>query len=215
MILSDSAILKEIENKNIVIEPFNREHLNPCSVDLTINSKYKVYEREENIVCSFRDIPNYVKYNTEAYRLIEDGSNFLWTEPLDARKPNKTIELEMPEEGLVLIPGNLYICYCNEEIGIRGNIAAQVLGKSSLGRLGLDVIIGPSGFVDAGFPIASLVLELRATVPLRIYPNMKICQMRFDYIQGDILENYEQKKGSKYVNQKGAQESLNHLNFKQ
>ncbi|MFN9113234.1 MAG: dCTP deaminase, partial [Bacteroidota bacterium] len=92
---------------------------------------------------------------------------------------------------------------CNERIGCKGNIRAKVEGKSSLGRLGLFVHV-TAGFIDPGFE-GSLVLELVATQPVRIYPNMKICQVEFAYVQGEIAETYDMKAGSKYHGQTGVQ----------
>jgi dCTP deaminase len=100
---------------------------------------------------------------------------------------------------------------CNERIGVKDNIRAKVEGKSSLGRLGLFVHV-TAGFIDTGFE-GSLVLELVATKPIRIYPNMKICQIEFARVEGEIMEDYSQKSGSKYMNQTGVQESLMHKNF--
>lgn len=130
---------------------------------------------------------------------------------LDPRQPNPTVELVIPEEGYVLEPGQVYLYACNERIGVKDNIRAKVEGKSSLGRLGLFIHV-TAGFIDTGFE-GSLVLELVATRPIRIYPNMKICQVEFARVEGEILESYDQKPGSKYMNQTGVQESLMHKNF--
>lgn len=177
MILSDTHILENLKTGSIVIDPFNVENLNPCSVDLTIAPDYKVYAD---------DI-------------------------LDAKKHNRAYELKMEGHGVLLEPGRVYLYRCNERIGCKGNIRAKVEGKSSLGRLGLFVHV-TAGFIDPGFE-GSLVLELVATQPVRIYPNMKICQVEFAYVQGEIAETYDMKAGSKYQGQSGVQESLYHKNF--
>lgn len=130
---------------------------------------------------------------------------------LDPRKQNETIEFVIPEEGYVLQPGEVYLYACNERIGVKNNIRAKVEGKSSLGRLGLFVHV-TAGFIDTGFE-GSLVLELVATRPIRVYPNMKICQVEFARVEGEILESYDQKAGSKYHNQTGVQESKYHENY--
>lgn len=130
---------------------------------------------------------------------------------LDCKKPNPVEEFEIPEEGYVLQPGQLYLYSCNEIVGCRGDICATVLGKSSLGRLGLDIHIC-AGFIDSGF-VGSLVLEMRVVKPLRIYPNMKICQIKFERVAGKILASYDKKPESKYHGQSGVQESLMHKNF--
>jgi dCTP deaminase len=185
MILSDSIIKKEIMAGNIIIDGLNLDHINPCSVDLTLAPAFKVYMRQKND----DKIPH-----------------------LDPRKPNICKEFVIPDEGYILEPGNVYLYACNEKIGVKGNIRAKVEGKSSLGRLGLFVHV-TAGFIDPGFT-GSLVLELVATVPIKVYPNMKICQLEFARVEGVIEESYDQKTGSKYHNQTGVQESKMHLNFK-
>ena len=92
------------------------------------------------------------------------------------------------------------------------NPVAKVEGKSSLGRLGLFIHV-TAGFIDTGFE-GSLVLELVATRQIRLYPNMKICQIEFARVEGEILETYDKKTGSKYHGQTGVQESKYHENFR-
>lgn len=186
MILSDQSIIREIEQGNIIIDPFNREYLNPNSIDLTLAPEFKVYTKKQ------------LSWGVYA--------------PLDPKKPNPTLNLEIPDEGYVIEPGEIYLYACNERIGVKGNICATVMGKSSLGRLGLDIHIC-AGFVDSGFE-GSLVLELRCVRPIILYPNMKICQVKFERVEGDIIESYDQKPRSKYMNQIGVTESKMHLNFK-
>lgn len=130
---------------------------------------------------------------------------------LDPRQPNPTIDLTIPETGFILEPGEVYLYACNERIGVKNNIRAKVEGKSSLGRLGLFIHV-TAGFIDTGFE-GNLVLELVATRPIKVYPDMKICQVEFARVEGEILETYDQKSGSKYHGQTGVQESLMHKNF--
>jgi dCTP deaminase len=130
---------------------------------------------------------------------------------LDCKAENPVEEFDIPEEGYVLQPGELYLYSCNERIGVKNNICATVMGKSSLGRLGLDIHVC-AGFVDTGFE-GSLVLEMRVIKPLKIYPNMKICQIKFEYVEGEIMESYDKKSTSKYHNQSGVVESKMHKNF--
>lgn len=178
MILSDSSILNEMKAGNIKVEPFTYANLNPCSIDLTIARKFKMYNEEV----------------------------------IDVKKSNDVWEFTMNEDGTLILPGKVYLYHCNEIIGCKGNIRGKVEGKSSLGRYGLFVHV-TAGFIDPGFE-GSLVLELVATEPVRIYPGMKICQIEFARVEGEIIEPYDKKSGSKYHNQVGAQESKYHLNFK-
>lgn len=130
---------------------------------------------------------------------------------LDCRKDNPTEEFQIPETGYTLLPNNLYLYACNEIIGVKENICATIMGKSSLGRLGLDIHVC-AGFADPGF-VGSLVLEMRVVHPLVIYPNQKICQIKFERVEGEILESYDRKPGSKYMNQQGVTASRMHQNF--
>lgn len=176
MILSDSLILKEMGRGNIDITGFNSNHINPCSVDLTLNPILKVY-------------PGLI---------------------LDTMKENEVEELKIPNEGLKLVPGELYLGSCNEEISVGRNLRAKAEGKSSLGRLGMFIHI-TAGFIDPGFK-GSLVLEIAVIKPLIVYPNMKICQLEFSEVAGTVLQSYGEKSNSKYQNQSGAQHSLYYKN---
>lgn len=209
MILSDKTILQEMEQGNIIISPFQEEHLNPNSVDLTLAPACKVYARKIRI-CSYIEMPIWVK-QYGAYTDI-GGGGFQYEEPLDVKDPGPINNLIIKEEGFVLLPNEFYLYACNERIGVLNTICATVMAKSSLGRLGLDIVIGPAGFIDSGFQ-GSLVLEMRVARPLRIYPNMKICQIKFERVEGEVIEPYHKKKGSKYAGQVGVQETLYHKNF--
>lgn len=208
MILSDTRILQAIEDKRIVIDPFTPAHINPNSYDLTLGAELKTYPRSYATVKRLSDVPQWARKDAEA--LI---NGYRYELPLDPKEPQNTLSITMTSEGYVLHPGEVYLYSCIERIGVKGNICAQVMAKSSLGRLGLDIVIGPAGWIDSGFE-GSLVLELRATRPIRVYPNMKIAQIKYSVVDGFIAEDYSKKTGSKYMNQEGVQESLMHRNFK-
>lgn len=210
MILSDKTILQEIEAGNIIIDEFKQEHLNPNSVDLTLAPLVKIYPKQYVDVMSWNDLPSWVKRYKEY--IVPTTFGYRYEKPLDPKEKQDVEERVIPEKGFVLVPNEVYLYACNERIGCKENICCQVQAKSSLGRLGLDIVIGPAGFVDTGF-VGSLVLELRATRPIIVYPNMKICQVKFERVEGEILESYDKKSGSKYMNQTGVQESLMNLNF--
>lgn len=131
---------------------------------------------------------------------------------LDCKRENHTTSKIIDNDGYVLYPGRVYLFCCNEKIGVKKNIHARLIGKSSIGRLGLD-IHKTAGFIDTGF-YGSLVLELECAQPIRVYPNMPIGQIEFIRNSGNFLQTYDQNKNSKYMNQEGPQESLMHKNFK-
>mgnify|MGYP006315267885 CR=1 FL=1 len=192
MILGDKAI-KEYLSQGKGVIGYKEEYINPNSVDLTLNENYAIYRNSR----------------------------------LDCRAENEVIKLKM-DDSLMLMPGLLYLATTNETLDLSpmdyekllcsGNahrykktIGARVEGKSSLGRLGLFVHI-TAGWIDSGFN-GSLVLELTVVQPLRIYPNMKICQIAF--MESSLVDaHYGEKEGSKYQGQTGVQESKMHENFK-
>lgn len=203
MVLSEIEILRLIDSGDIKIEPFIKDNINPASVDLTLAPACKVYTKEA--------IPKPLQYFSHNDSFIEDWINFENPDHLDCKIHNKTLQFNIPETGFTLLPGHLYLFSCNEKIKIPRELCAEVDGKSSIGRLGVKIHI-TAGFLDPGFE-GSLVLEIETTYPIKIYPNMKICQIKYHMLLGKVAEDYSQKKGSKYMNQEGVVESKYHLNY--
>lgn len=129
---------------------------------------------------------------------------------LDVRKDNPVYQRTITSEGIILTPGTVYLAYCNEHLTLPNDLRGTLCGKSSIGRLGLMIHL-TAGFIDPGFR-GSLVLELSATQPIRIYPNIPIAQIEFAEVYPDIAEGYGEKKKSKYQDQVGAQASKFYLN---
>lgn len=175
-------------------------------------SDLKIIEEKEkgNIIIEDWDINrlNSCSYDVRIYDIIKSPKNYV----LDTRSDNEWVEYPIEEKGFVIEPGTIYNSCIIGKFGVNGNICAKVMGKSSLGRLGLDVTVGDVGHCESDF-VGSLVIELAAKQPTIIYPNMKIAQVLFYYIDGEIERYYSKVKGSKYMNQAGVQTSLNHLNF--
>lgn len=208
VVLSDKGIQEEMFKGNIVMQGFKEENLNPCSYDMTLGSKCKVYSPHARY-----DNPHLkaaFTYKDGDYKL-HDFILATHIDELDCKKDNPTFEFEIPESGFVLKPNHLYLMSCVETLGCLHNICGTVMGKSSLGRLGLDIHVC-AGFIDTGF-IGSLVLELRTIYPLKIYPGMKICQIKFERLDTKPRETYSEKPSSKYHGQVGVVESKYHKNF--
>lgn len=127
-------------------------------------------------------------------------------EVLDMKSPNKTRKIIIPEEGLVLEPGKLYLGRTVEYTKTL-NFAPMLEGRSSIGRLGLFVHI-TAGFGDVGFS-GYWTLEIFCVQPVRIYPDVEICQIYYHEIDGD----YEEYNSGKYQNNTGIQESLLYKEF--
>lgn len=116
-------------------------------------------------------------------------------EVLDAKKHNKIKELVMPEEGFVLQPGVLYLGV-TEEYTETHNSVPFLEGKSSVGRLGID-IHATAGKGDVGF-CNTWTLEISCTQPVRVYPGMPIGQLIYFMVDGEIENYYNKKANAKY-----------------
>lgn len=166
MILSGKEIKKRL-GKDIFIEPFNENQLNPNSYNLRLHNELLVYK-------------NHV---------------------LDMKQENKAESLIIPEEGLILEPGRLYLGRTVEYTRSEG-LVPMLEGRSSIGRLGLFIHI-TAGFGDVGFS-GYWTLEIFCIQPIRIYPGVEVCQIYYHSILGD----YEKYKSGKYQNNQGIQPSL-------
>ncbi len=116
-------------------------------------------------------------------------------EVLDAKKHNTIREIVMPEEGYVLQPGVLYLGV-TEEYTETHNSVPFLEGKSSVGRLGID-IHATAGKGDVGF-CNTWTLEISCTQPVRVYPGMPIGQLIYFMVDGDIENYYNKKANAKY-----------------
>ena len=116
---------------------------------------------------------------------------------LDAKKHNTIKEIEIGEEGYVIQPGTLYLGV-TEEYTETHNTVPFLEGKSSVGRLGID-IHATAGKGDVGF-CNTWTLEISCVQPVRIYAGMPIGQLIYFTVEGDIKNYYNKKKNAKYTN---------------
>ena len=149
MILSDHTIREEIDAGRIVIDPFDPTCVQPSSVDLHVDSEFRVFANSR-------------------YPYID----------VKQEQPDLTELVETkPDEPFILHPGEFVLGSTREVVTLPDDLVARLEGKSSLGRLGL-LIHSTAGFVDAGWS-GQLTLELSnvANLPITIYPGMKIGQL--------------------------------------
>ncbi len=104
---------------------------------------------------------------------------------LDAKADNPTETIAIPDEGFVLRPGELYLARTLEYTETR-NLVPMIIGRSSVGRLGISVHL-TSGFGDVGFQ-GFWTLQLTCVKAVRIYAGMKICQIFYHTVVGDASE---------------------------
>lgn len=141
---------------------------------------------------------NDAQLGPNSYNLCLSCKMLVYTEAvLDPKANNRTREIIIPPEGYVLKPGRVYIASTEEWTETR-NLVPMLIGRSSVGRLGLAVHV-TAGFGDIGFR-GRWTLELAATEPVRVYPGMEICQIYYHTVQGEILDEY----AGKYVGQEVA-----------
>jgi len=114
---------------------------------------------------------------------------------LDARRPNPIDEFEIPPEGFVLIPGQLYLGVTEEYTETHGYVPF-LEGKSSVGRLGID-IHSTAGKGDEGF-CNYWTLEMSVKLPVRIYTGMPVGQLIYFEISGRVRTGYDRKRSAKY-----------------
>ena len=126
---------------------------------------------------------------------------------LDMHKNNETMELIIPETGMVLYPGIHYLGSTNERTIVNGFVP-KIDGRSSIGRLGLSVHI-TAGFGDNGFD-GTWTLEITVEEPLKIYPNEEICQISFETVCGDSNDPVNIYRG-RYYQQEGPTASRMYL----
>ncbi len=178
-------------------------------------------ERKENetMILSGREIHKHLgkeiviepfdekRLNPNSYNLsLADELLVYENRELDMKLPNPVKRLRIPEEGLLLEPGRLYLGRTNEYTYTDGFVP-MLEGRSSVGRLGLFIHV-TAGFGDVGFA-GCWTLEIFCVQPIRIYPNVEICQIYYHDIHGE----YDAYTSGKYQNSRTVLPSLLYKDF--
>lgn len=186
MLLSDRDIRSEIDNGRVVLDPWEPSMIQPSSVDVRLDKYFRLFDNHK-------------------YPYIDPAQD----------QPDLTRLVEVdPAEGFVLHPGEFVLASTLETITLPDDLAARVEGKSSLGRLGL-LTHATAGFVDPGFS-GHVTLELSnvATLPIMLWPGMKIGQLAFFRLSSPAENPYGSSKyGSHYQGQRGPTASRSFDNF--
>lgn len=117
-------------------------------------------------------------------------------EVLDAKKHNKIRYIRISEDGFVLQPGTLYLGVTEEYTETHSTVPF-LEGKSSIGRLGID-IHATAGKGDVGF-CNTWTLEISCVHPVRVYAGMPVGQLIYFSVDGEIENFYNKKKDAKYI----------------
>jgi dCTP deaminase len=174
MVLTGLEILEQIKLGNIDISDFDIKRLNPNSYNLRLHNELKIYD-----IVSLDD-----KSQTWVSR------QFSADQVLDMKKVNQTKSIIIPEDGLILTPGVLYLGRTVERTRTNG-FCPQIEGRSSIGRLGID-IHKTAGWGDDGFD-NYWTLEIVVTHPVLIYPFVDVCQIIYMKTFGDASMKYKGK----------------------
>lgn len=130
---------------------------------------------------------------------------------IDAKKHNQVRHFEIPKEGFVLKPGELYLGTTLEYTETHKHVP-YLDGKSSTGRLGIN-IHATAGRGDVGF-CGFWTLELSTNIPIHIYAGMPIGQLTYHTVEGEVERMYNKKETAKYNNKENIpKESMMWKNF--
>ena len=186
VLLSDRDIRAELESGRVKIDPYEPSMIQPSSVDVRLDRYFRVFENHK-------------------YPHIDPA--------VEQSDLTRLVEVD-PEEAFVLHPGEFVLASTYELFGLPDDLAARLEGKSSLGRLGL-LTHSTAGWIDPGFS-GHVTLELSnvATLPIKLWPGMKIGQMCLFRTSSPAEHPYgSQRYGSRYQDQRGPTPSRSYLNF--
>jgi dCTP deaminase len=186
MLLSDRDIKSEIDKGRVVLEPYDLNMIQPSSVDVRLDRLFRTFENHK-------------------YAHIDPAEN----------QPELTREVAVEgQDPFILHPGEFVLGSTFEVITLPDDIAGRLEGKSSLGRLGL-LTHSTAGFIDPGFS-GHVTLELSnvATLPIKLWPGMKIGQLCLFRLESPAEHPYGSAVyGSRYQGQRGPTPSKAYLNF--
>jgi dCTP deaminase len=186
VLLSDRDIRAEIGAGRVVLEPFHPELVQPSSVDVRIDRFFRLFDNHK-------------------YPVIDPAQ--------EQPELTRLVEVEA-DEAFVLHPGEFVLASTFEVVTLPDDVAARLEGKSSLGRLGL-LTHSTAGFIDPGFS-GHVTLELSnvATLPIMLWPGMRIGQLCFFRLSSAAEHPYgSSESGSRYQGQRGPTASRSFRSF--
>lgn len=186
MLLSDRDLTAELDTGRVRLEPYDPALIQPASVDVRLDRWFRVFDNHR-----YPHIDPAIE-QPGLTRLVETG----------------------PGEAFILHPGEFVLASTLERFTLPDDIASRLEGKSSLGRLGL-LTHATAGFIDPGFT-GHVTLELSnvATLPIKLYPGMRIGQLCMFRTTSPTLHPYGTAVlGSRYQGQRGPTPSRAHEGF--
>lgn len=186
MLLSDRDIKAELEAGRVGLDPLDLTMIQPSSIDVRLDRYFRLFDNHK-------------------YPYIDPAED----------QPELTQLLESDDDQpFILHPGEFALASTFEQVTLPDDVAARLEGKSSLGRLGL-LTHSTAGFIDPGFS-GHVTLELSnvATLPIKLWPGMKIGQLCFFRLSSPAEQAYGSSAyGSRYQGQRGPTASRSFQNF--
>lgn len=186
MLLSDRDLRAALDEGRVVLDPYDEAMIQPSSIDVRLDRYFRVFENHR-------------------YPHIDPSAD----------QPDLTREVQCAaDEPFILHPGEFVLGATYEQVTLPDDLAARLEGKSSLGRLGL-LTHSTAGFIDPGFT-GHITLELSnmATLPIMLWPGMKVGQLCFFALSSPAEHPYGSGGNlNRYQGQRGPTPSRSHLNF--
>ncbi len=186
MLLSDHDIRLELDAGRLGLDPYDPAMVQPSSVDVRLDRYFRLFDNHK-------------------YPFIDPAE--------DQPELTRLIEVD-PREPFILHPGEFALGSTYERVSLPDDVAARLEGKSSLGRLGL-LTHSTAGFIDPGFS-GHVTLELSnvATLPIKLWPGMKIGQVCYFRLTSPADNPYGSGPyGNRYQGQRGPTASRSAVNF--
>ena len=178
MILSNRDIKKALENGRIKItpEPNLAIQLGSCSIDLHLGNRFRLFKNSK-------------------YPFIDLRQNIDINELMD--------EVEITDDRpFIMQPGSFALANTMESLELADDLLGRIEGRSSLGRLGI-IVHGTASVFDPGWiGIPTMELGNLGTMPIALYPRMRICSFTFEEVSSKVDVPYRKKKNNKYAGQK-------------
>jgi dCTP deaminase len=186
VLLSDRDIKAQLDAERIGLDPLDLQMVQPSSVDVRLDRYFRLFDNHK-------------------YPFIDPAQD----------QPDLTHLVEVdPDEAFILHPGEFVLGSTFERVTLPDDVAARLEGKSSLGRLGL-LTHSTAGFIDPGFS-GHVTLELSnvATLPIKLWPGMKIGQLCFFQLSSAAENAYGSGPyGNRYQGQRGPTASRSFQSF--
>ncbi len=196
MILSDQEILSAMERGEIVINPFDMARLGGNSYDVLLSDVMRVHATHATRNAA-------IAYLYRAWRGADLGDGIhdlidgcdVDDRDLDMAVEPRTIDVRIPDSGILLVPGILYLASTVEYTETHRHVP-YLDGRSSVGRLGVSIHV-TAGRGDVGF-CNHWTMEIWVINPIRIYPSVAIGQLTYHTVLGEVSSVYSSKPGTTY-----------------